>query len=427
MKRKSGSVATTATATIATTAQIKTGTKTRSGQSPSLRGLKGLKVALAHDYLREYGGAERVLEELHRMFPEAPVYTAFVDSRAMGRHWPKFADWDIRQSWLTKLPLHRRLFSPLRVWAHRYFRGFDLSGYDLVISSTNAYMAKAVRVPHGVHVCYCHTPSRSLYGYTTMTDWRKNPLVKLGGELINHYLRIVDFRVAQDVDHFIANSRETARRIDKFWRRDATVIHPPVNVPPHPPTSAQPAGPGHPPSLAQPASPARPDQGEYYLYVNRLALAKHPELAVAACNRLGLPLKVVGTGPMLARLREAAGAGVELLGAVSDQQLHRLYAGAKTLLYPAEDEDFGMVPVEAMGHGVPVIAHRSGGPSKTVIDGRTGVLFDELSEQGLVEAIERAGSHSFDRQVIYRHARQFSRQEFVKQLEEFLGGVTARR
>ncbi|MDQ5951465.1 MAG: hypothetical protein QG639_746, partial [Patescibacteria group bacterium] len=190
-----------------------------------------MKVALVHDYLREYGGAERVLESLHQLFPDAPVYTAFVDENALGIHWQKFKDWNIKQTWISDIPFHKIAYSPLRLFAPAAFKDLDLSSFDVVISSSNAYFAKAVQVPNGKHICYCHTPARSLYGYSTMSDWRSNPITRIGGSLINHYLRMVDFEVAQKVDTFIANSEETQQRITKFYRRNSTVVYPPVNVP----------------------------------------------------------------------------------------------------------------------------------------------------------------------------------------------------
>lgn len=361
------------------------------------------KVALVHDYLREYGGAERVVEALHELYPEAPLYVAFTDAAAMGIHWQKFKDWDIRQSWLTHIPFYKKLYSPLRMWAPNYFEAFDLSEYDLVISSSNAYMAKAVRVrSDATHICYCHTPPRSLYGYATMSDWRKNPVTFIVGSLINHYLRVLDFKIAQRVGFFVANSRETARRIKKFYRRESTVIFPPVAVPPTPP---------------------RKEPRDYYLYVNRLALAKHPELAVQACTQLQLPLKVVGTGKMLEKLKTIAGPTVEFLGAVPDAQLRQLYAGAKALLYPVEDEDFGMVPVEAMAYGVPVIAHQSGGPEETIIEEKTGLFFQELSLAGLVEAILLSQHYTFDPQVIYKQAQRFTQKNFQDQFQALVAKV----
>ncbi len=366
--------------------------------------LKKLKIALAHDYLREYGGAERVLEAIHELFPEAPVYIAFSDPVVAGGHWQRFANWDLRESWLTRLPLYRKLFSPLRVWAPEYFSRFDLSEYDLVISSSNAYFSKAVHVPNGVHVCYCHTPARSLYGYTTMTDWKRNPITRVLGSVINHYLRVRDWYIAQEVDHFIANSVETKRRIQKFYRREATVLYPPVNVP----------------ELA-PKTPL--SKRTYYLSVGRIAQSKHVDLAIAAANALGLPLKVVGSGKGLAYLKQIAGPTIEFLGEVTDAELSKLYSGAIALFFPAEDEDFGIVPVEAMGHGVPVIAHKSGGPLESVIEGITGIFFSKLSVEDILEAVKRLDKMDLQAATIHRHAKQFSKEKFQENLLSFVSKV----
>lgn len=382
------------------------------------------KIALVHDYLREYGGAERVLEELHNLFPEARVYTAFIDQKSLGRHWQRFADWDLTETWLARVPLIKSLYSPLRLLASKAFRDLDLSEYDLVISSSNAYQAKAVRARAGCHYCYCHTPPRSLYGYTTLGAWRSRWLTRLVGEMINHLMRVIDFNNAQKVDVFIANSEETARRIAKFYRRESQVIYPPIKVPKTPPAKSQ---------------------RDYFLYVNRLALAKHPELAVAACLELGLPLKVVGTGPMQSQLEELVANfsrgfsktpsknqsnskqrpahQIEFLGSVSDEELAELYRGARALLYPVEDEDLGMVPLEAMGYGVPVLAHASGGPLETVLDGQTGLFFGDLSQAGLVGCLSDflKKESGFDHRAIHSHARKFEDSVFRKKILKLVG------
>lgn len=408
---------------------------------------KSLKVALVHDYLREYGGAERVLEALHEIYPQAPVYVAFVDQQQLGIHWAKFQDWEIHQSWITTIPFYKTIFSPLRIFAPQFFRRFDLSKFDLIISSSNMYFAKAIKKnPETVHVSYCHTPPRSLYGFTTMTNWKKNPIIRVGGTLINHYLRVVDYQVSQKVDYFIANSKEVQRRIQKFYRRDSVVIYPPVDMKAKPEVKSQ--------------------NPEYYLYVSRLAYSKHPELAVEVANQLKIPLKVAGSGGMESTLRQLAGSTVEILGSVSDDQLKELYSGAKALLYPVEDEDFGIVPVEAMGFGVPVIAHNSGGPKETIVSNSkfqspnsliqkpetkkspllkeetsgenqtevfknkeknmvpTGILFDELTVEGLAEAIQEFEETKFDRQKIHEYALQFSKERFKKEIERFVDQVT---
>ncbi len=372
---------------------------------------KPLKIALVHDYLREYGGAERVVEALHAMFPEAPVFTAFVDWEAMGNHAERFKGWDIRESWLTKVPFYKLLYSPLRIFAPNCFESFDLSAFDVVISSSNAYMAKAVKArPDAVHICYCHTPPRALYGYTTLSNWKQNPLTRVAGGLMNHYLRIVDFKIAQRVGYFIANSQETKSRIQKFYRRDSKVIYPPVTI-------------LSPTELQKIQTQVSKTESEYYLYVNRLALAKHPELAVRACTQLNVPLKVVGTGKMLEELKAMAGPSVEFLGSVDDDQLHQLYAGAKALLYPVEDEDFGIVPVEAMGHGIPVIAHKSGGPLETIIEEKTGLFIHDLSVPALVEAMQLLKKYKMNHSFIREHAQQFSYSTFEKKIRSYINQV----
>ena len=363
---------------------------------------KNLKVALVHDYLREWGGAERVLGALHEMFPEAPVYTAFYDPRALGIHNQHFEGWDIRETWLAKVPLIKKLFSPLRFLAPKAFADLDLSDYDLVISSSNAYFAKGVKVPNGTHLCYCHTPPRAMYGYSVMSEWKRNPLLRMAGSFLNHFLRVVDVKVSREnVDHFIANSQETARRIQKFYKLDSTVVYPPIKVPNQPDLT-----------------PA--EDRTYYLYAGRLSFSKHPELAVAAANQLRLPLKVVGLGKMMETLQKIAGPTVELLGDVTDQELTDLYAHAKALLNPAEDEDFGMVPVEAMGWGTPVIAHRSGGPTESVVADKTGLFFDELTAASLVKALEKFAKTKFNPQQVHQHAQNFNQQAFIKGINQVI-------
>ncbi len=423
---------------------------------------KKIKIALTHDYLREYGGAERVLEALHELYPEAPVYVAFVDQKNLGIHWDTFSDWDIRQSWLTKIPFYKKIYSPLRILAPRFFCSFDFSEYDVVISSSNMYFAKAITKERSkksqknkkkltgkkkkpIHISYCHTPPRSLYGYNTMTNWKKNPLIRVAGSVMNHYLRVVDYYVSQEVDYFIANSQEVQQRIWKFYRRDSKVLYPPVelldfsvphergksetkskkkNLLDHRGTSNQKVvASGNRSAKERGMKKNTLDSESYFLYVGRLAFAKHPELAVAACNRLKLPLKVVGSGGMQSQLEQKAGPSVEIMGAVDDQQLAELYAGAKALLYPVEDEDFGIVPVEAMGYGVPVIAHRSGGPVETITDD-TGLFFDEIDVKSLINAIKtfqkKDKQKKFNRSKIQKHAQQFSKKVFVKSIDSFV-------
>lgn len=363
--------------------------------------LPTLKIALVHDFLREYGGAERVVEALHDIFPTAPLYTAFVDKKAMGSQWQRFANWDIRQSWAANIPAINTIYSPLRVLSNHFFESFNFEEYDVVISSTNMYMAKAIRTQAPTkHYCYCHTPPRSLYGYSTMTDWKKNPIVRVAGELINHYMRIIDYQTAQNPDVFIANSKEVQKRITKFYRRNSQVIYPPITIP-----------------LMSPSVTASSAQKEnFYLFVGRLAASKHVDLVIKTCTQLGLPLKIVGSGKALPYLQSLAGTTIEFLGSVSDDTLYTLYARAKTLIYPAEDEDLGMVPLEAMAYGTPVIVHHSGGFLETVIEGKTGIFFNEFTTEALGKAIQQAERVEWDSEALYRHARRFSKERFQKEM-----------
>lgn len=377
---------------------------------------KSFKIALVHDYLREYGGAERVLEALHEMFPEAPVYTAFVDEKAMGHNWSLFTKWDIRQSKLTKLPFYKKFFSPMRIFAKWAFEQFDLSEYDLVISSSNAYFAKAVKVPNGIHYCYCHTPPRVLYGYSAKSNWQTNPFTRFAGNLLNHFVRQMDFQAAQNPDFFIANSQETALRIQKFYKRKSVVINPPIKIYDSAKTFFDQLNKKTLTDFTQRKT------NSYYLYVNRLALAKHPELAVQAANQLGIKLKVVGDGAMLATLKKMAHANVEFLGAVDDKQLTKLYQNARALIYPVEDEDFGMVPIEAMAFGTPVIAHYSGGPKETINENKTGIFFRHLNVENLAQAIQNFEKNfMFDSLKIHQSTNIYSQTSFEKKLKFLLG------
>lgn len=361
-----------------------------------------MKIALVHDYLREYGGAERVLETLHDIYPDAPVYVAFLDKKALGIHWQRFKDWDIRESVAAKIPGIKQLYSPLRVFSAFFFEQFDLSEYDLVISSTNMYMAKAVITkPPTKHICYCHTPPRSLYGFTTMTDWKKNPIIRVGGELINIWMRRIDAISALRPDVMVANSEETRKRIQRFYNRDAVVIYPPVSLP-------------------DVAISSMNDKQDYFLYVGRLAQSKHADLAIRACVALGLKLKVVGKGGGEEFLKSIAGDQIEFLGAVNDKDLAKLYANGRALIFPAEDEDFGIVPVEAQMFGLPVIAHRSGGPKETIAEGKTGIFFDELTVDSLVSALRQFELCKFNVKTIKEHAAQFSKANFVRKIKDLV-------
>jgi glycosyltransferase involved in cell wall biosynthesis len=364
-----------------------------------------MKIALVHDFLREYGGAERVVEAMHEMWPAAPLYTSFVDWNALGSHAYRFKHWDIRPSWVQRNWFVKKFHSPLRFLAPKIWESFDLSQYDLVISSSGWFMCRGVRVEKpAVHICYIHHPPRNLYGYATGSDLQKYWPVRVYAAIINFSLRHYDFETAQRVDYFVANSKETAKRVKKFYRRDSTVIYPPVEV--------------------KKQKVEEKSKKSYFLSVGRLTYAKRVDLAIEACNKLKLPLKIVGTGKEETYLRSIAGSTIEFAGGVNDEELSKLYAGAKALIFCALDEDFGIVPVEAMAHGTPVIALGQGGVLETVIDGRTGIIFHEPTVESLTQAIQQCNKLTINQKACVVQAEKFTKERFQKELRGFVASHT---
>jgi glycosyltransferase involved in cell wall biosynthesis len=366
-----------------------------------------MKVALVHDYIKEYGGAERVLEALHEIWPEAPVYTAFYLPGFLGPHKERFYKWDIRSSWLSKVPYIAKFMSPARLLTPWIFENLDFTEYDLVIvSATGAYFPNLiVRKPNTIHICYCHTPPRYLYGYKTSRNWQKYKTGRIVGGVVNHHLRLIDFISAQRPDFFIANSHETRRRIEKFYRREAIVIYPPVDIK---------AGIKKQKSTTQ--------KKNYFLAGGRLARAKRIDLAIEACNKLKLPLKVFGKefAGYGEELKEIAGSTIDFLGEVSDDKLVELYQGAKAFIYPSEEEDFGIMAVEAMAAGTPVIALNQGGLKETVISGKTGILFEEPTVDDLTEAIKKFNHLSIQKDDCIKQAKKFGKERFKKEIVNFI-------
>ncbi|MGH7245582.1 MAG: glycosyltransferase [Candidatus Levyibacteriota bacterium] len=360
-----------------------------------------MKIAFVHDYIKEYGGAERVLETLHDMYPDAPVFTLVYCPEFLGPHEDRFKTWDIRPSVLQYIPYKEKLISIFRLIAPFVFSSFDFSGYDVVVvSATGAYCPNMIRKGKAKHICYCHTPPRYLYGYETARDWKKNLFVRACAELANHILRMVDFISSQQVDLFIANSQNVQKRIEKFYRKDAVVVYPPVAVPFVDTTGKR----------------------TYFLAGGRLARPKHIDLIIHACNKLQIPLKIFGKGfaGYGEELRSIAGKTVEFVGEVSDEEKIRLMAGAKAFIFAGVDEDFGIVPVEAMGVGTPVIAYKSGGVLETVIDGKTGVFFDELTVESLVAAIKKVEKTKISSETCKRQAEKFSKEKFFRAMSKVI-------
>lgn len=396
--------------------------------------MKKLKVALVHDYIKEYGGAERALEVLHEIFPDAPVYTSVYIPSFLGPHRRRFEGWDIRTSFLQYIPFKQKLISPFRLLAKWVFGRFDLSEYDVVIvSATGAYEPNFVRTKKSpqpslikrgavgtgdfsgaVQICYCHTPPRYLYGYATAREWKRNSFFAVLGTIANHFLRMADFKASRRVDYYIANSEEVAGRIRKFYRRESVVVHPPVEIQ----------------NSKLQISNKHQDlnikiqKGNYYLTGGRLARAKHTDLIVRACQELGVPLKVFGRGfggyESKVFKSSSLKSKAEFLGEVSDEEKMGLMRGARAFIFAGEDEDFGIVPVEAMGCGVPVIAYKSGGVKETIVDGKTGLFFDELSAESLREAIKRFERMKFEEGDCVKQAERFGKERFKNKIRDFV-------
>ncbi len=361
-----------------------------------------MKVALVHDYLNEFGGAERVLRVLAEMYPEAPIYTAFAVKGSAA--YEKFSDRKIVESWVAKIPgFAKKLHSPLRFMAPLIWKSFDFSGFDVVISSSSWYMTKGIQVPQKtLHVSYIHTPPRYLYGYSTSVQLQKYRLVRWYAMVVNYFLRQYDFASAQKVDVLVANSLEVQGRIKKFWRRESQVIYPPVEIVKHE------------------ARGKKREGEEYFLTGGRLVGPKHFDVAIEAANRLHVALSVFGRGPYESHLRSMAGETITFRGKVNEQELADLYAGAKGFIALATDEDFGITPVEAMMCGTPVLAYRGGGFVESVVEGETGEFVDELTPEAVMKGIKKIESSNYSKEKIKKQADKFSKERFVKEIEQLV-------
>mgnify|MGYP002813259707 FL=1 len=366
-----------------------------------------MKIALVHDQLREFGGAERVLVSLKKIFPQADVYTTTFDLNSLGSHKELIKDWKVHLSWFGKIPFLNKFYSPFRFLTPLIWENFDFSKYDLVISSSGSWMSKGIVTNKPtVHISYIHHPPRYLYGYETAIEWQKYFFIKIYGHVVNHFLRIWDFTSSQRADYLIANSEETKKRIKKFYRRDSTVIYPPVNIP-------------------SKIGNWKLEIGNYFLTVSRLARAKHIDVLIKAANKMKFNLKIIGTGRDEERLKQIAGPSVEFLGNLTDEQLEKTYLNAKAFLFASRDEEFGIAVVEAMGQGLPVISFRSGGIPEYVIDGKNGYLFDQLEENSLINKVNELTSLSKEKYLemkkeARRTAEKFSEENFKNNILNFV-------
>lgn len=363
-----------------------------------------MRIALVHDYLKEPGGAEAVLMAFKNMFPEAPVYTAYAFPKYWGRYKEIMSGWDIRQSWGRYLPFLPNFISYYTILSPLFFRTMDLSKYDLVIiSQTGGYFPNGVKVGIKTKVItYCHTPPRFLYGYETATQARYKWYWKVQSEIANHILRIVDWNYAKKPNLYMANSKNIAGRIEKFYRRKAEIVYPPIEIPKVIPKTSK---------------------KDYFLIISRIVGTKNIELAVETCNKYGFNLKIAGkaigkVGEEIAK--NIKGLTVEYLGEVEDVVKQHLLAEAKGFLALERQSDFGMTTVEPMAYGTPVIAFRGGGYLETVTEGVTGILFDDLTVEGLGGAIKKFNKLKWDEKIIRKRAEKFGEKEFEKKIRKIV-------
>lgn len=351
-----------------------------------------MKVALVHDYLNQHGGAERVLEVFMDMFPNAPIYTIIADLNKMP---DRYRHRDIRTTFIQKLPFSKQHYKKMLGLFPLAVEQMDLRGYDLVISSSSAFVKGIITTPDQVHVCYCHTPMRYVWDlYHQYMQEIGNPIFRLALPHILHKVRLWDQVSSQRPDYYISNSHNVSRRIRKYYHRDSLVIHPPVTF--------------------QQKTSSQVDDG-YFLIVSRLLPYKKIDLVIEAFNRLKQPLVIIGDGYDKPRLEKLAGSTVQLLGYQSDEVIRDYYSRSTGFILAGE-EDFGITPLEAQSFGKPVIAFGKGGALETVIEGETGLFFREATVESLLESLQRFNSHYFDPQKIQEHAASFGVERFKTQI-----------
>lgn len=361
-----------------------------------------MRVALVHDYLVQgLRGAERVLAALHDLLPDAPVYTLVYDPEAMGE---PFVTWDIRPSLLQRIPGGVRHYQKLIALMPRATERLPLLEYDLVISSSSAWVKSVRTRDDAVHVCYCHSPARFLWHWSDeyLGSLHLGQVSRWALQQLIARLRAWDLRTANRPTQYVANSETVRERIRRYWQRDATVIWPPVDT--------------------DRFLPEDRDEG-YYLVVAALNPYKSVDLGVEAFNELGRPLVVIGDGPMRQELEARARPNITFAGKVPEDGLPRYYARCRAFVMPQE-EDFGIAPVEAMSAGRPVIAYGGGGALETVVDGETGVFFGAQSVDSLGDAVRRFESLTFSKEQCRRQARKFDTSRFQERFRELLAQAT---
>ncbi|MDD3486776.1 MAG: glycosyltransferase [Candidatus Moranbacteria bacterium] len=356
-----------------------------------------MKIALVHDYLVQYGGAERVLECFTEIWPYAPIYTLIYDEE---KTHGIFKGKRIHTSFLQNFPYshkNHRIFPPLMPPA---IEQFDLSQYDIVLSDSSSYAKGIITPPNTLHVCYCHTPMRYAWDdcQKYIEEFGFPRIVKKFIPFLMNYIRVWDRVSADRVDEYIANSRFVAGRIKKYYKRDSIVINPPVDI-------------NH--------FKIDSKQGGYFLMVGRLMTYKRFDIVIEAFNKLKWPLKIIGRGPDEKRLRALAGPTIEFTGRLSDEELAKTYSRARAFIFPQE-EDFGIVAIEAMAAGVPIIAFQGGDIIEHVRENQEGIFFNQQNSDVLIEALRKFESLDFNRQAIRERALPFDREIFKKKIEDYI-------
>lgn len=383
-----------------------------------------MKIALVHDFLLYPGGAERVLKVLSEMYPEAPIYTLLYDREKMSVEW---GSKDVRPSYLQKFPKFLRKHYQ---WLLPFFpvipETFDFREYDLVISSSGAWSKGIVTKLDTKHVAYIHSPMRFVWDYNEKYLKEINKKPSIFTRLFFNYLRIWDRMAVDRPDFLIANSKYTQNRIKKYYRRDSEVIYPPVD--PIGVLNVQGVIDVQDDQLEQAQRlNKRGDKAierDYFLIVSRLSPYKKVDIAVEAFNKLGLPLVVIGQGKQEKYLRKIAQSNVKILGWQDEKNVQEYYRNARAFVFPCED-DFGIAPVEAMLHGLPVIAYRKGGALETVIEGQTGEFFDAQTPEILADGVRRfmENKNKYDKEFIKKHAGAFSGERFKREIGEYINKV----
>jgi glycosyltransferase involved in cell wall biosynthesis len=359
-----------------------------------------MKVAIVHYWLVGMRGGEKVLEALCEMYPQADIFTHV--------YVPEMISDLIRQhriipTFINSLPNAAKRYKTYLPLMPLALEQLDLRGYDLIISSESGPSKGVISQPEALHVCYCHTPMR--YIWNMYHEYRSGAgrLTRLLMPPLAHYLRMWDVSSAARVDSFVGNSATVAERIHRYYGRDSVVIHPPVD------TGAF--------SIAPPA-----ELGDYYLMVGELVSYKRADLAVRAFNKMNRKLVIIGSGEMLEEIRRIAGPNVSVMGSQRFDVLQHHYARCRALVFPGE-EDFGMVPVEAMASGRPVIAFGRGGATETVAEGKSGVFFAEQTVDAIIAATKKLDEMTFDPQQIAGHAKQFGREQFLGKMRAHIDGL----